>query len=152
MALVRIATINQYLAKERKKEKQRNRKRQTEEVEVSIYNQYRALLTHVTNSILTWPCRFFSGFNCDNRIRGPELSRKREEEEHTTVFPARREEVTQFFRLFERSNCVLLLLMSTGSTIEEEEVKSGGKENEKTGRDSSMLRGRLNCTRSASRQ
>ena len=48
--------------------------------------------------------------------------------------------MTPFFRLFERSNCVLLLLMSTGFRIKEEEEESGKeKKNEKIG-DSSMLR------------
>lgn len=97
------------------------------------------------------PRRFFPGFNRDNRIRGPELSREREEERST---PPRREEATRFLRLFERPNCVLLLLMSTGSTTGGE---GGGerrkrKENEKTGRDNSTSRGYLNCARGASRQ
>jgi len=43
-------------------------------------------------------------------------------------FQRNEEEVTEFFRLFERPNCVLLLLTSTDSTIEEEEVESGGEE------------------------
>ena len=46
--------------------------------------------------------------------------------------------MTPFFRLFERSNCVLL--RSTGFRIKEEEEESGKeKKNEKIG-DSSMLR------------
>lgn len=84
------------------------------------------------------PRRFFPGFNRNNRIRGPELSRGREEEEHAAAFPARREEATRFLHLFERPNCVLLLLVSTGSTTE----GGGGGEEKKTRKQVALMAAR----------